>query len=132
MLKRIGAVLAGLIAGTGVVFINETISARIFPLPPGTKMSDLISARAAMESMPVGAYLLVLFGWLVGLFVAVTVTSRIATESRGPGWTTGGILLCSTLMNMYFLPHPIWMWAAVLVLFPATVYATFRATARSS
>lgn len=131
MLKRIGAVIAGLIAGTVVVFVNETISARMYPLPPGTKMSDLVSARAAMSSMPIGAYLMILIGWIVGLFVATTVANRIDTESPLAGWVTGTVLLVVTCTNMFVLPHPIWMWGAVLVLFPATVMVSGRMRARA-
>ena len=36
MLRRIGAVVAGLLAGVVIVTVNELICSKIYPLPPGT------------------------------------------------------------------------------------------------
>jgi hypothetical protein len=121
ILKSVGAVAAGMLAGVVLILAIEAISSRIVPLPPGTDPSNPDSLRAAMARIPLGALLMVVLAWIVGGFVSGWVAARLAPRARvGHAMIVALLSLAAGVTNMVLIPHPTWMWiAGVLALLGA-------------
>ncbi len=120
--RRIAGTAAGLVSGWVGVFLNEQITAILFPFPAGTDTHSAESMKSALAVMPATAFAFVLLGWVVATFVGVTVARRVG-HSRTSGWIVGSILLAGTVITMATLRHPPWVWVSVFILLPLATYA---------
>jgi hypothetical protein len=107
VLRRIGAVIAGLIVAWCFVAGAEFFVHRLYPPPPGTNMEDFAQVKKFVASLPATAYVLVLAGWLVATFVGTLVAAKIG-RTRVSAYIVGGILLCAGIANAIMIPQPIW------------------------
>ena len=107
MLRRIGAVVAGLISAWLVVSIAEAVAHKIYPPPRGMDMTDFNQVKQFVASLPLSALLIVLAGWLVGTFMGTWLASRIS-QNRVPGYVVGAILLAAGIANAVLIPQPVW------------------------
>jgi hypothetical protein len=134
MLRRIGAVAAGVVAAFVLIAISDLICARVYPLPPGLDAHDRKVWSEAMKSFPPGEFLLLLGGWFVGTLAGTWIAAKIA-RSRVSGAIVGVVLLAGTIANMVMIPHPAWFMAtSFAALFVAAALGTWlgappRATA---
>lgn len=121
MLRMIGAVIAGLLTGGILIAAVEGISSTVYPLPEGLDMADRAALANYTMNMPMGAYLFVLAGWILGAFGGGAVAVIISKHSR-TAIIVGAILTLGGLANMYMIPHPTWFWiVGVLVFIPSAV-----------
>jgi len=105
------ALLFALAAAGCIVFLLETLSHQVMPLPAGIDPLDPAQLRIALEAgeIPMLGMGLVLGGWLLGAYAG----GRIAMQVGRRYWVVLGFaviytaLVVSTLMA---LPHPTWMW----------------------
>jgi len=125
-LRRVAAVLVGLLVGFAIIFGVEWIGAKLFPLPPGTDPSNDESMRAAMAVLPVEALLLVLVGWILSSLVGGWVAARIAGRTLQPAMIVGTILLAAAVASMLTISHPLWFWVAGVLVFLPSAYAGAR------
>jgi hypothetical protein len=117
------AVLMGLFFGGCLIYIVQAIGSQIFPLPPGVDPLNRESLRAAMANLPLGAFLFVLFSWLVGTLAGSWLATRRApTQPLLHGGIVGAFLFAGSVMTLISLPHPIWFWVAAIALVPAASY----------
>jgi hypothetical protein len=112
------AVIAGLAAGWIVITCIELLNVFVlFPLPPGTDITDPKALEAAIKNMPPAAMAVVLVGWLLGTLIGAWVAAKIASHSPSRyALIVGGLFLAATVFNLLSIPHPIWMWVAALAL----------------
>jgi len=129
ILRRIGAVIVGLIVAFLIVAGAEGIAHQIFPPPPGTNMQDMNQVKAFVATLPLSVLLIVLTGWLIATFVATWLAARIAGTPI-PGYVVGGLLLCAGIANAFIIPQPIWFSIASLVIYIAATWVGARAGAR--
>lgn len=66
-------------------------------------------------------------GWVITMFVATWLATRLSAN-RSPAYGTGlGLLLLSgAIFNMTMLPYPLWFWFFCLVLLPLAIYCGVR------
>src|SRR4051794_18166412 len=107
MLRKIGAVLAGLLAAFVLIAVADSICARLYPLPTGLDPHDRKAWGIAMLSFPAGAFALLLGGWFVGTLAGTWIAAKIA-RSRVSGAIVGAVLFAGTIANMIMIPHPTW------------------------
>jgi hypothetical protein len=121
MLRSVGAVVAGVILGGGVVFAVELLGGMLFPMPPGLDLNDPQALAVAMANAPLGALLFVLLAWAAGSLAGGWLAARLA--GRAPHWhalIVGVLLLIAGIINLATLPHPLWFQVvSVLVFLPA-------------
>ena len=92
--RSVLAVLAGAIVAGVLIAIVEAISSAIFPLPPGLDIHDHAAMRQHIDTLPLGAFLLVLAAWAIGSFGGSWVAARIASRGRlGHGLAVGALFL---------------------------------------
>ena len=116
MARSLLGVLAGFAVAVVVIIVVESIGLKLYPLPAGVDPSDPEAIKAAMPSMPLGAFLFVLASWFLGAGAGAAVAQRLAkATTRAPGLTVGGLILVAALYNMWAIPHPVWFMAAAVV-----------------
>jgi hypothetical protein len=125
VLRRIGGVVAGLAIGVILIMIVEDIGVRVYPPPAGIDIHDTKAMQKMMASMPIGAFLFVLAGFLIATTAASFVASRIARRSAA-GIVVGALFLVAGIANLLMVPHPIWFWIACIVVFIAATIAGTR------
>ena len=128
ILRRIGAVIAGMIVAFAIVAGAEGIAHVIYPPPPGTDMHDMAKVKAFVATLPLSALLVVLAGWLIATFVATWLAARIAGTPI-PGYVVGALLLCGGIANAFMIPQPVWFSIASFVIYIGATWVGARAGA---
>ncbi len=120
MIRKILAVLIGVVAGGVFNMAIVTFSHAVYPLPEGLDPNDFDAFRAHVEAngMPTGAVIIVLVAHAGGSFVSGFVCGLISLRSwyvaavvLGLLWTCGGIAM------LMMLPAPTWFAVAGVVLY---------------
>ena len=132
-LRSISAVLLGFAAGFVIFFAIEYASIRMYPLPAGGDVVDLASITAARTTRPVGAMIIVLFGWMLGTSMASFVATRFAQDMKSLyGLLLGMVFLGEGIMKMREIPRPLWFWiVGVPLLVIAPILGTSAALPRA-
>ena len=109
--RRIYGVLAALAVAWTIVFLIETLSSQMLPLPPGVNPLDAEDLKRALEAgeIPISSMVLVMCGWLLAAYAGGVISHRIAAKG---GAVLAFAVLFTTLVvvNLLALPHPTWMW----------------------
>ncbi len=123
MARAIFSVVAGLIVAVVCIIGIESIVHIFHPAPPGFDARNQEAVRQLVAGLPLYAFILVLFGWLLGAgfgaFMAVRINRRIA---KWPGLLVGALILMASLYNLFTLPHPIWYFVAAVVGVPLAAW----------
>lgn len=136
VVRSILAVIAGFVAASLVMVVVESINGHVL-YPELGKLAehaaDKETIRALMASAPVGAFLVVLFGWALGSFAGGFVAARIALAAPAAhGLVLGVLLTCAGIANNLMLPPPGWFWIpTILVFVPAACAGAMLASRKS-
>jgi hypothetical protein len=122
ILRRIGAVLLGLVIAVAIVQIAELGVHAMHPPPPGTDMHDMKQVKAYVASLPVTPMLLVLGGWLVGTLLGTWIAAKVGRIAV-PAYIVGAVLLCGGIVNAFIIPQPVWFSIASFVVYIAATFA---------
>jgi hypothetical protein len=130
VLRSVLAVVLGFVAASAVMMAVETFNGRhLYPElgRAAEGMTDREAIKSLLASAPVGAFLVVLFGWtlgsLVGGFVAAWIAGRAVT---GHALVLGALLTLAGVANNLMVPPPAWFWMASLVVLIPAAYAGSR------
>ncbi len=116
MLRRILAVLAGIVVFGIVVMLFDEISHRMYPMPEGMSMDNMQDMADYIAAAPFSAMFMVMLGWVVGALVGAFTAARISTtHKRLAAGIVGALAFAGTTMNAFMLPHPWWMVAGGLL-----------------
>jgi hypothetical protein len=126
ILRRIGAVIVGMIVAFLLVAGAEGIAHKIYPPPPGTNMQDMAQVKAFVATLPLSVLLIVLTGWLIATFAATWLAARIAGTPI-PGYVVGALLLCAGIANAFMIPQPVWFSIASFVIYVGATWVGARA-----
>ena len=114
MLKKILAVVGGIVTANVIIIFNEIINHRLYPLPPGVSYETNKEAFFKyIETVPVEAKLMIIFGYAVAAFAGGIVATKIKNDgNRYYALIVGGFLLAATILNFMMMPihTPIWIW----------------------
>ncbi|MBA3665206.1 MAG: hypothetical protein H0W61_13485 [Bacteroidetes bacterium] len=123
IVKRIGAVLAGVLTAWLIVFIGDTVTHLFFPPPENIDFHDQEALKIFAESIPWQSFVIMMLFWLLAAFAGGFVSAKI----NKPSWkrasiVTGSILLAGTILNLILIPHPLWLIATSLILIVPSAY----------
>lgn len=108
MLRKVGAVLAGVIAGFVVISLVHGIGHSLFSVDPD-EFSQNPTMSEVMEDVPAGALLFVLLAYLLGSFISGLVATLVMERKTLQQAITCGIIFTVLgLINLFMIPHPIW------------------------
>ena len=120
MLKRIIAVITGVVVGFIVVFIGDATTHKLNGghAPDGM---DREALSGYVSNIPVYVLVIMVLFWMLAAFLGGFIAAKINKDSwKQVSLITGGILFAATLLNLAMIPHPAWMWiAAVVLIIPA-------------
>lgn len=124
--RKILAFVAGLVAGGVAVFLVESLSSLLHPIPEGIDTKDIDQMKEFVQGLPASAFAMVLLAHALGAFCAGSVSSWVA----GLKWKAGAIALgllftIAGIANLVMIPHPLWFGIIdTLIYLPAALAGT--------
>lgn len=123
MMNKILAVVAGIITGLIVVFLGEMVTHILFPPPPGIDFTNQEAVMKMISELPASAFIVLMAIWGISAFVGGLITGLIAKESwKTLSLITGGLLLVGAILNMFMVPHPIWVNVITVIMYLPLAY----------
>jgi ABC-type transport system involved in multi-copper enzyme maturation permease subunit len=116
VIRRIGAVLAGLAIAIAIIMACEMIPHALYPPPPGMDMMDLEQVKPYLAKLPATAFLIVLIGHLAATLAGTAATAGIA-KSRQPAYVLGTLLFAGGIYNAVKIPQPVWFSVASFAIY---------------
>lgn len=122
VLRNIGAVVVGLIAGSvwnmALVMLNSTV---LFPMAAGADMEDPEQMKAYIATLPVLAFVVVLFAHVGQAAIGGWIAARLG-RSRPMllAGIIGALTVAGAVYNQIALEGPLWMWIDVPLIIAAT------------
>ena len=109
MLRKIIAVLAGIISGFLTIELIENLFQHYAPIQAEiiTKNTQFPDAQEWIDAFPLDRYLYILIAYLTGSFIAGFITTLLSPQ-KSLAFPTGFVLLIGGFINLMLLPHPIW------------------------
>ncbi|MDA0705062.1 MAG: hypothetical protein O2805_00195 [Proteobacteria bacterium] len=127
MLRDIFAGVLGVAIAVLIVFLSDELSHMMYPLPEGLDPTDYEALRPYIASMPLGAFLMVMGGWVVATLVGAVVAGRIGTAKAWVYPTlVGGLMFAATTATLIAIPHPLWFSAVSLLAILASAWLAWK------
>ena len=111
IVRIILGVVIGVVIGGLVVFLVEGAGHAMYPPPPGTDLSNPESLKTLMATMPTGALVMVMLGWFLGSLAGAWI-ARLVAKRDIAAWIVAILFICLTATNFLYIPHPVWMMIA--------------------
>jgi len=109
MLRDLLAGVIGIAVAIAIVLLAEELNHVIYPPPAGLDLDDPESMRMAVAQLPLGAFLMLIGGWVLATFVGAVLAGRIGTAKA---WIypaiVGIVMLAGTASILILIPHPLW------------------------
>ncbi len=130
MFRSVIAVVAGFVVASAVMMAVESVNGR-YLYPELGKLAQGVTDREVIRNIlagaPLGAFIVVIFGWVLGSLAGGYVAAWIARRTpAGHALVLGGILTLAGIANNLMIPPPLWFWIAGLVLLIPAAYAGAR------
>lgn len=123
LLRNIVAAVAGVVLAFALIFTAQVISSRIYPPPEGLDYGDKAAMTAFVRNLPIGALIAVLLGYFVGVAAGSWLATRLSVSRHArQGMMVGVLFFVASLVNLTNIPHPVWFWAANLLLVPLAAW----------
>ncbi len=111
MLRRILAVIAGIIVGSIGIWLIERVGHSLYPFPEGLKPTDIEGFKTYVENLPFMGKFIVILGYALGALLSGFVATKVANNNKPTAAIICGIIfMFFTIYNMVVLPTPIWFW----------------------
>lgn len=122
-MKRVFAIITGIVAGFAIIFIGDATTHALSPLPRGLDYSNRDEMRDYINGIPLYVLIIMVIFWLASSFLGAMLASRLnRAEWKRTSLIAGGILLAAAILNLAMMPHPGWMWiVAVAGYIPAAL-----------
>lgn len=130
LVRKILALVAGVVIGGLVVGGAESLGHYIYPPPPDFNVKDPEDLKRLIDLIPIQAKLIVVVAWFLGALAGAWVTIRIGREAV-LAWGIGGIFAGLSIMTVMSIPHPLWMTACAIILPFVAAWLAIRMSARA-
>ena len=130
MLKKILAILLGLIVGNVAIILLHYLGMYCYPLPAETDMNDMNAIAEYVKNAPLGSLLMVMLAHIGGTFIAGLSTTLLSKEII-IAYVVGGFFTIMGIWNLYLLPHPMWFNIEVVLYLPAAIFGFKLATKKN-
>ncbi|MDR6458713.1 uncharacterized protein YacL [Chryseobacterium vietnamense] len=111
MLRRILAVLAGLIVGSICITVVEKIGHALYPPPAEAAAGDMEALKEYVDQAPFMALFFVIIAYALAAIVSGFTASKISNNGKSTSAVICGVIfLLMTIYMMISLPSPIWFW----------------------
>lgn len=107
--RKVLALVAGLVAGGVAVFLVESLSSLLHPIPEGLDTRDMEQMKEFVRGLPTSAFAMVLLAHVLGAFCAGLVSSWVAgVKWKGGAIALGLLFTIAGIANLVMIPHPLW------------------------
>ena len=130
LLRKLLAIVGGVVVGGTVVALSETVGHSIYPPPADINVKDPEDLKRLLDVMPLQAKLLVVAAWFLGAFAGAWAAIRIGGENR-LGWTIGLVFAALSIMTVLSIPHPLWMTVCAIILPFVAAWLAIRVSGNS-
>jgi hypothetical protein len=125
--RAILAIVAGCVLSALIVAGLEALGHQIYPPPAGIDLRDPAALPTVMAQMPVGAFVILVSGWILGAGLGAWLTTKLSfTRKDWPGAAVGGWTLAATGINLFTISHPVWVVITALIGIPLATWAGIR------
>ena len=115
-MKKILAIVAGVVVGFVIVFIGDATTHALSPIPANLNVADKTSIANYISTIPLYVMIIMAIFWLLSVFIGSMLAARInRSEWKNTALITGGILMAASILNLMLIPHPLWMWLVVII-----------------
>jgi hypothetical protein len=121
-MRAVLGTIVGVVAAFVCMMIAEGINHALYPIPSGVDPRDTAAIKRLVATLPPGAFVMVLAGWLIGTLLGTYLAAKIG-RSRVPAYIVGVILLCLGIVNSIIIPQPLWFDALACLIFLAAPFA---------
>lgn len=120
------AIIVGIIVGGLFVALGESMSTYIFPLEKPIPADPALLSDYIENDVPFGSKMVIVLNWIVAAFVAALASTFISGRtSPKPMLASVGVLNILTLINLFIIYHPKWMWITCLLTFIPVGYIAY-------
>ncbi|MDR3023221.1 hypothetical protein [Chryseobacterium sp.] len=111
MLRRILAVVVGLIVGSICITVVEKIGHYLYPPPTEAAAGDMEALKVYINDAPFMALFIIILAYALAAVVSGFTASKISNNGKPAAAVICGIIfLLMTIYMMVSLPTPIWFW----------------------
>ena len=111
MIRKIAAVVVGILLTSLVVGLVQQLGHYLYPLPAGTDPNDPEAIKKYVENAPFLAVFFVIISYAAGAFTGGFVATKIANDGKKIYALIIGVLfLFTSIYMMVTIPSPIWFW----------------------
>lgn len=109
MLKKLLAVVLGVVAAVIVITAIESLGHALYPPPANLDIDDREAMQAFIANLPLGALLMVMAAWIAATLAGGVLACFIARERPYVyAGIVGALVLLGTIINLMAIPHPLW------------------------
>lgn len=113
MLRRILAVVVGLIVGSLCITLVENIGHYLYPPPAKAGAGDMEALKVYVSEAPFMALFFIILAYALAAFLSGFTATKISNNRKNTAAILCGIIfLLMTIYMMVTLPTPIWFWIA--------------------
>ena len=118
-LRNLFSVIIGLIVGVLVIFFIETSGHHLFSVYQNVpNITEPEAFAAFIETLPLGAFLFLLFAHSLGTLISAFSATLISGHSRPvPAIVVGVLMLSAGVINLISIPHPVWFQISEVILY---------------
>lgn len=125
MVRKISAVVLGIVIAIAIVAAVESLGHAVYPVPPDVRFDDPAQYQAYVAGLPAGALMFVLAAWVLGALIGGLIACLVAREKPFLYSTIiGGAILAATVMNLVMIPHPLWFSVTAIMSIAAITFLT--------
>jgi MFS family permease len=114
MIRGILGVIVGLAVAVLTIMAVQAIGHQIYPYPADVDLNDPEQIARVFPTIPVAAKLFVVAAWFFGAMAGAAVAKSVV-GSDWAAWTIAVLVACAGVMNLFIIPHPVWMQIAAVV-----------------
>lgn len=108
MLKKILAVIVGIAVGILGIMLIQGVSGQMYPWPEGLRLNDKDGVKQYINTLPIGAFLMVILSYVVGSFFGGMAAKSLSKLNQS-AIIVGGVLTLAGLANAMSVPQPLWV-----------------------
>ena len=117
MLKKILAVVVGILIGGLGISLVQALSGQMYPWPEGLDYNNKEAFAAFVDTLPLGAFLMVILSYVVGSFFGGMAATAASKEKYTPALIVGFALTIAGVMNAIAIPQPLWVSIVSVIVF---------------
>jgi hypothetical protein len=127
VIRNVAAIIGGIAVAFVTVMLVDMLNHSIYPPPEGLDFSNPDAIRPYLDTLPIGAFLLIMASSVVAAFVGTLVASYVGTiQPRNCAIIVGGMVFAATIANFIAIPHPLWLAIATLAGVVISAWAAMR------